>query len=178
MSEPKFIISEKQILNAVKYALELNIQEQKIVDILMHDVEDEIETVLYDDCEEVAEEKENLINKTYATFGEDRSLFKEEENECKKCAEEHRQLAEWLIELKQLREQTKWIPVSEGMPNKYVDVICCTDAKEVFIATYLGKMNDGTDCFDDYDGMMWEGDIIAWMPLPEPYKPKESEKKK
>ena len=51
MDETKFIISEKQILNAVKYALELNIQEQKIVDILMHDVEDEIETVLYDDCE-------------------------------------------------------------------------------------------------------------------------------
>lgn len=53
MNESKFIISEKQILNAVKYALELNIQNRKIVDILMHDVEDEIETVLYDDCEEV-----------------------------------------------------------------------------------------------------------------------------
>jgi len=52
MTETKFIISEKQILNAVKYALELNIQESRIVDILMHDVEDEIETVLYDDCEE------------------------------------------------------------------------------------------------------------------------------
>lgn len=52
MSETKFIISEKQILNAVKYALELNIQEQRIVDILMHDVENEMETVLYDDCEE------------------------------------------------------------------------------------------------------------------------------
>ena len=58
MSEPKFVITEKQILNAVKYALELNIQEQKIVDILMHDVEDEIETILYDDCEEVPEESE------------------------------------------------------------------------------------------------------------------------
>lgn len=58
MNEPKFIISEKQILNAVKYALELNIQEQRIVDILMHDIEDEIETVLYDDCEEVQAESE------------------------------------------------------------------------------------------------------------------------
>lgn len=58
MSEPKFIVSEKQILDAVKYALELNIQEKKIVDILMHDVEYEIETVLYDDCEEVPEESE------------------------------------------------------------------------------------------------------------------------
>ena len=59
MNEPKFIISEKQILNAVKYALELNIQEQRIVDILMHDIEDEIETVLYDDCEEVQAESED-----------------------------------------------------------------------------------------------------------------------
>ena len=58
MSEPKFIISEKQILSAVKYALELNIQEKKIVDILMHDIEYEIETVLYDDCEEVQAESE------------------------------------------------------------------------------------------------------------------------
>ena len=59
MNEPKFIISEKQILNAVKYALELNIQEQKIVDILMHDVEYEIEMVLYDDCEEYKAESED-----------------------------------------------------------------------------------------------------------------------
>lgn len=51
MNEPKFIVTEKQILNAVKYALELNIQKSKIVDILMHDVEDEIEITLYDDCE-------------------------------------------------------------------------------------------------------------------------------
>lgn len=58
MTETKFIISEKQILNAVKYALELNIQEQKIVDILMHDIGDEIETVLYDDCEEYKAESE------------------------------------------------------------------------------------------------------------------------
>ena len=59
MAETKFIISEKQILNAVKYALELNIQESKIVDILMHDVEDELETVLYDDCEEYKAESED-----------------------------------------------------------------------------------------------------------------------
>lgn len=58
MSVPKFIISEKQIISAVKYALELNIQEKRIVDILMHDVADEIDTVLYDDCEEYKAESE------------------------------------------------------------------------------------------------------------------------
>ena len=68
------------------------------------------------------------------------------------------------------RPHGEWIPISERLPEEYANVICCTDAKEVFIATYLGKMNDGTDCFDDADGMMWEGDVIVWMPLPEPYK--------
>lgn len=39
-----------------------------------------------------------------------------EETECKNCAKEHRQLANWLKELKQLRKQTKtghWIDYSE-----------------------------------------------------------------
>ena len=67
-------------------------------------------------------------------------------------------------------EQTTWIPVSERLPKEYADVICCTDAEEVFIASYLGKLDDGTECFDDDNGMMCEGDVIAWMPLPEPYK--------
>ena len=56
--EPKFIISEQQIISAVKFAIEQSIQEEKIVDILMHDIEDEIETVLYDDCEEYKAESE------------------------------------------------------------------------------------------------------------------------
>ena len=59
MNEPKFIISEKQILDGVKYALKQNIKEQKIVDILMHDIECEIEIVLYDDCEEYKTESED-----------------------------------------------------------------------------------------------------------------------
>ena len=71
----------------------------------------------------------------------------------------------------------RWIPVSERMPDEFAIVLCNTDSEEIFIATYLGKMNDGTDCFDDHDGMMWEGDVIAWMPLPEPFEPQESEEK-
>ena len=49
----KFIVTEKQMRDAVRYGLELNIQEQRIVDILIHDIEDEIETVLYGDCDEL-----------------------------------------------------------------------------------------------------------------------------
>ena len=46
-------------------------------------------------CEEVAKEHERHL-KVYENIDEDRPLFKEEENECKECAKEHRQLAEWL----------------------------------------------------------------------------------
>lgn len=69
-----------------------------------------------------------------------------------------------------------WIPCSERLPKEYAYVICSTNAEEIFIATYLGKMNDGVDCFDDEDGMMWEGDVIAWMPLPQPYKTESEDK--
>ena len=40
-------------------------------------------------------------------------LAENAEKKCYKCAEEHRQLAEWLKELKRLREQTRWISCSE-----------------------------------------------------------------
>lgn len=56
-------------------------------------------------CEEVAEEKENHIKSVYETLDEERFLFAEEENECKKCAEEHKQLAEWLKDYKRLLER-------------------------------------------------------------------------
>ena len=58
-------------------------------------------------AEEVANEKENLA-KTYETFkdfGNHKSSITSGHEKCLMCAEEHRQLAEWLKELKQLREQ-------------------------------------------------------------------------
>ena len=61
-------------------------------------------------CEEVAEEKE--AQAWEAQLQEEYRTIKS----CKGCAEEHRQLAEWLKELKQLRKQEKtghWIDHSE-----------------------------------------------------------------
>ena len=63
----------------------------------------------------------------------------------------------------------QWTPVSKESPTEFNRVICCTDEDEIFFATYLGKL-DGSDCFDDEEGMMWEGDVIAWMSIPEPYR--------
>ena len=59
-----------------------------------------------------------------------------------------------------------WIPVSERLPQKDVEVLATTEWGEVTIAMY---------CVTDW--LIHEGDtnaetdeIVAWMPLPKPYK--------
>lgn len=47
-------------------------------------------------CEEVAEENQAIVD-SCDYYGENMA-------KCEKCAEEHRQLAEWLKELKELKE--------------------------------------------------------------------------
>ncbi len=56
-------------------------------------------------CEEVADEKEEdaFIYHNFATYNQnlyEKGLAENTEKECRACAEEHRQLAEWLTELK------------------------------------------------------------------------------
>lgn len=53
-------------------------------------------------CEEVAEANEKMIEY-------DLAYTDEQKEECRECAEEHRQLAEWLKELKAYREARKEI---------------------------------------------------------------------
>ena len=86
--------------------------------------------------------------------------------EYKESAEEHRQLAEWLKELKQLKEQERWIPVSERLPEKNIEILVTTEWGEVTIAKrfYNGDWfirEDASNANTD--------DIVAWMPLPQPY---------
>ena len=47
--------TKKQILDAVNRALNKNIKDSKIINILTYDVANEIETVLFDDCKEIEE---------------------------------------------------------------------------------------------------------------------------
>jgi len=81
-----------------------------------------------------------------------------------KCAEEHRQLAEWLKELKQLREQTRWIHTSERLPEKYKEVLTCS------LRGFIEIQDMGSNYWEDQYGDLSDIDeVIAWMPLPEPY---------
>lgn len=66
-------------------------------------------------------------------------------------------------------QRTGWIPVSERLPEEFAVVLVCTSEEEFFITQYLGII-DGEPVFDDYDGVMWDGKVIAWIPIPEPMK--------
>lgn len=107
-------------------------------------------------CEEKAEQLEGYAE-PYRSMGN-----------CEKCAEEHRQLAEWLKELKQLREQTKWIPVFERMPKDGQNVLFCDIDEDIMIGYHVKGEPDTHFAQDgSFEGMK---NVKAWMPLPDPYK--------
>lgn len=86
-----------------------------------------------------------------------------------------KQLAEWLKELKQLRERTSWIPVTERPPDdpdRYLTTIYNdygTGLRYIMVSSYF---LNGDWCPDDECA---SNNVIAWMPLPEPYKAESEE---
>lgn len=72
-------------------------------------------------------------------------------------------------------EQTTWIPVSERLPedpNKFVLIQCngkyknITFDEAVQMATYEKQEGWILDGYEEAE----EVEVVAWMPLPEPYK--------
>lgn len=61
MTHRKFIVEGEQIISTIKSALEDNIQNSTIIRELMVSIEDNIWTVLEDDCEEFNEEDYEYI---------------------------------------------------------------------------------------------------------------------
>lgn len=111
-------------------------------------------------AEKVAEDEERNAGWYY---DKERSCYKKK---CIKCADEHRQLAGWLKELKQLRDQTRWIPVSERLPDK----------EECYLVITTGTNNDIIDIAYYVEGIWHKASRIkAWMPLPKKYEPQKSE---
>lgn len=79
-------------------------------------------------CEEVAESKERQAQKWDALTNKNND-YNFEKKKCIECANEHRQLAEWLKELKELRKHRSkghWIqiPHTKVVGNLYECSIC------------------------------------------------------
>ena len=74
-------------------------------------------------------------------------------------------------------EQTRWIPVSERLPEKngnYLIQVNSSDGTAIITFMIVDHYNeDGTWLHCDNKTRK----VIAWMPLPEPYKAESEEKK-
>ena len=66
--------------------------------------------------------------------------------------------------------QTRWIPVSERVPEDGEEVLCFLGSEEMAV---LFRRNDwGQDEWVDGGFATGSYDVVAWMPLPKPYKAK------
>ena len=79
--------------------------------------------------------------------------------------------------IKALEQEPKWIPVSEKLPEHYQNILFSTKTDRVFEGRYFKDETEHQwysfrdECF------AWNNVVTAWMPLPKPYKPQESDDK-
>lgn len=68
-----------------------------------------------------------------------------------------------------LQKQTRWIPVSESLPEEGVNVLVCDNYGDIKITygEYVVLEDWKTWCWDRDDFSF--GKVMAWKPLPEPY---------
>ena len=80
--------------------------------------------------------------------------------------EVYRDIYEKYIDLK---HKTEWIPVSKRLPKIGKQVLCCDSQSRVFTSALTEIASNGMTFFGQHCK------VIAWMPLPKPYKEENEE---
>ena len=81
-------------------------------------------------------------------------------------------LRDFVAELSPVNPQDpKWIPVNEMLPKEGEDVLACFYTGEGNYKMMVSRRSD----YNYWSGVGRTGDMVAWMPLPHPYEPQESE---
>ena len=75
------------------------------------------------------------------------------------------------IATKALEAEPQWIPVTERLPEGIGRVIAQMDGGAIHDVFYKGKNPYGHVVWVRLDDCIyWDNEVVAWMPLPEPYK--------
>lgn len=91
--------------------------------------------------------------------------------------EQYNQMAERLTELEHKEAEHRWIPLSERPPKEETYVLISKKPSPLlgkkWCVTIAGRFVDGrsgkVEWRDIGFGRMHDNDILAWMPLPQPY---------
>lgn len=123
-------------------------------------------------AEEVAERNWEMVS----CYHTDEGVYMHEEAQCRECAEEHQQLAEWLKELKALRnEKPQWIRDKDRHPDK--EGAYLVTGERYYIPDHVDEKDHirVRDVLYYHPKWGWGSrdgieKVFAWMPLPEMYK--------
>ena len=113
------------------------------------------------EAEDIIRKHMNGANYPYITSENIESISPASEEylqDCKKVAEKYK------------RDNDGWIPVEDALPEG--KALACDKYGEMMIGYICGNANGGYDCEGDGYEMF---NVLAWRPLPEPYRPERSD---
>lgn len=79
------------------------------------------------------------------------------------------------IVIEALQQEPKWIPVTERLPKR--DELVLVTYKTSYKIDLCKYLDDGSEnpWWSYMEGCVWNDDVIAWQPLPEPYEESDGE---